>query len=109
MNQSEKQFALDLAEAGAKRAAAHAGAAWHERATLALHVYLARRIEEQFTAEDVRDWSTQNMATPDAPDRRAWGLVFMAAAREKRIRKIGYVPHRDPARHNGISTLWERV
>ena len=112
MSTEENQLALELRNDGAARAAEHADRTiptWAERATLAVHVYLVREIAQEFTGEDVRVWASEHMGVPEPPDRRAWGAVMMRIAREGKIRRIGYQPHKDPSRHNGISTVWQRV
>jgi len=102
----EPEPAAQLRDVGMRRAADHANRAhgeWGEQAYGALRRFLAMLRPDEFTTEDVREWSD---TIPEPPDRRAWGHVMMRAARAGEIRKVGYRAHRDPSRHKGVSTVW---
>lgn len=56
-----------------------------------------------FTAYDVI--AAYNFAgNVEPPDTRAWGGVFMGAAKRKQILRVGYVPH--AGRHASPTALW---
>lgn len=112
VKRQEDMFAEEARDKALDRATAHANrvqADWDQMAMQALMRYMgaysnAGLTAQDFTAEDVREWAVW---VPEPPDRRAWGGVFMKAARAGRIRQVGYRKHRDPSRHRGISTVWK--
>jgi hypothetical protein len=105
------QLSLDLARAarddGMARAVTHAEddqPGWGEVAYIALSVY-AMRMEGPFTSLDFREWAASRLSAP--PTDKAFGPVFVRAARAGIIRKVGYAPH--PERHGSPTVLWEAV
>ncbi len=76
---------------GMSRAEAHADRVtvnWREVASTALEKYLSEHGNAPFLAEQFIDW-TRKHGVPQPPDGRAWGSVFSAARRGKRIERIG--------------------
>lgn len=61
----------------------------------------------QFLAEDLIERSEQEAVWTPSPDKRAWGGIFRALARDKIIAKVGYAA----ARTSNLSphVLWGRV
>lgn len=54
-----------------------------------------------FTADDVRD-----LGVPDPISPRAWGARFLAASRQGRIVRVGYVPSRRASVHAHPIAQW---
>lgn len=60
----------------------------------------------QFTSYSfLRFADTQSLRAPPTP--KAWGSIFVKAAKNGLIRKVGYRPH--PLRHASPTVLWEVV
>jgi hypothetical protein len=78
------ELARELRDEGIVRAAEHSKEGhWRSTADTAV-AYLARSGRD-FDVEDVRDLGVTEPASP-----KAWGSVFLAAARRGEIRKVGY-------------------
>lgn len=76
---------------------------WTDRAFSALMLYCSKS-NASFIAEEVREWAEREMLISPPHDSRAWGQVMRRAAREGRIRKLGY----KPAKSSNLSpkVLW---
>ena len=59
---------------------------------------------ETFTSEDVREASAGVVTEP--PSLRAWGGVFMRAAKRGMLLREGYANARDPKVHCNVVTVW---
>ena len=69
-----------------------------------------RRLVEQlepypFMAEEIR--MIANVPIP--PSKRAWGAVFLRAAKEGLIRRVGYRETSNPLAHRTPATLWSKI
>jgi hypothetical protein len=97
---------------GAKRAVDHAERAVDSRwGTLAYGAvvdyaknHAHRHPCSEFTSEDVRAASADYV--PEPPDARAWGSVYLLAARRGVIEHAGYRKSRSPTRHTGVVGVW---
>jgi len=76
---------------------------WSEQAFHFLAAYLPK--VETLTSEDVRDACINIVPAP--PSLRAWGGVFMRAAKAGLITRHGYATARDPKVHCNVVTLWK--
>jgi hypothetical protein len=96
-------------DAGMARALAHAEAEqpnWGDVAYMALVVFVALHpAPRTFTSLEFREWARSRISDPPTP--KAFGPVFVRAARAGIIRKVGYAPH--PERHASPTVLWEAV
>ena len=101
--------AEELAERGAKRAAAHAdrvSEGWSEKALGFLAIF-ADGFSDPFTVEQVRDYWEGIGYIRRPPDARAWGAVVKRAHREGIIEPCGYAKS-GKSGHAGPRTLWRR-
>lgn len=92
-------------DAGIETAIDHADAVtpkWSETAYAFLEGYALTH--ETFTSEDVREASAGTV--PEPPNLRAWGGVFMRAARNRITSRAGYDTARDPRVHCNVVTVW---
>ena len=65
---------------------------WSDDALHGLEMYCLAHSDDQFLAEQVREW-VEEMGVVDAPENeRAWGAVFKRAARLGIIHRVGYAP-----------------
>lgn len=97
-------------DTGMARSTAHADdchADWSSMAYFALRNFI-RHHKANFTAEEARGWA-HTKGLPMPPDGRAWGSVFLRAAREKLIRKASYRQATGKACHMHPVTLWRVV
>lgn len=62
---------------------------WTERAYCALSLYCLK-FHAPFIAEEVREWAEGEGLISPPHDSRAWGHIMRKAAKDKRIRKVGY-------------------
>ena len=88
-----------LKELGTGRADLNADDLWKEQADAAIDQLAATG--EPFTADDVRD-----LGVPDPASPKAWGARFLAASRQGRITRVGYVPSRRPSVHAHPIAQW---
>jgi hypothetical protein len=109
----EKDEGARLRDEGIDRAVAHADRVtpkWSERAYEGLRrfmVYVSGK--DEFTSEHVR-YFAEGWGLPSPPDKRAWGVVMMRAARAGLIRKTGrFTTSRNPNCHKMPKALWVRV
>lgn len=101
-----------LAEQGAEAAAGRA-----DRATAGVwsscawdyFVDYARRSGGTFMAEDVRMASEKSQKVPTPPDGRAWGAIFLRAAKAHLIQRVGYAPNKDRTCHGSPKAVWRWV
>lgn len=104
--------AARLRDEGIDRAVAHADQVlprWADKAYEALCCFLEVTLKtDQFNSEPVIEYA-YSIGVPKPPDGRAWGGVFMRAARAGLIVKVGYGPTRNPKHHKDISALWRRA
>lgn len=78
---------------------------WSDKAYKFLLTYCIKN--KEFMAEDVRVASENHV--PEPPSKRAWGSVFMKAAKAKIIKRIGFRNTKNPKSHSTPATLWEVV
>lgn len=64
---------------------------------------------EGFTSEDVREAAYKSGAVDNPPSERAWGGVFMRAARKGVVQRAGYDTARDPKVHCNVVTRWRSL
>ena len=96
-------------DAGMARALDHAEAVeprWGDVAYQALTTFVRwYTAPGPFTSFEFREWARPRLSAP--PTDKAFGPVFVRAARAGIIRKVGYAPH--PERHGSPTVLWEAV
>jgi len=61
----------------------------------------------EFMAEDVREAAL--LIVPEPPSYRAWGSVFLKAARNNIIKRAGYRSVKNIKAHRTPATVWEVV
>lgn len=88
-----------LKEIGTSTADMHADAIWKQLVDAGIDRLAATG--QPFTADDVRD-----LGIPDPTSPKAWGARFLAAAKQGRIRRIGYVPSRRASVHAHPIAQW---
>ncbi len=91
---------------GAARAAGKAGDDWKESALLAVIDFAEAHPGEFCTAEIIRGYA-ETRGLDEPPDRRAWGHVFIVAARQGLIVKAGYAP--TVSSNGSPKVLWQMV
>jgi len=80
---------------------------WSDDALHGIELYCLAHADDEFLAEDVRDWCKE-MGVVDKPDNgKAWGAVFKKAARLEVIRRIGYAPSKSS--NLAPKCLWSAV
>lgn len=94
----------DAGMAAAIAHAEHLAEGWGERAYAALIQFARHR--QSFTSYDFRQ-AVGALGLDRPPTDKAYGSVFLRAARVGVIRKNGYVPH--PERHASPTPIWEVV
>lgn len=62
-----------------------------------------------FTSEDVREAAYRSGSVEQPPSERAWGGVFMRAARNGIVQRAGYDTARDPKVHCNVVTRWRSL
>lgn len=97
--------ARDAGIAAAVEHADHVEPKWSDTAYDFLVGYLPS--VETLTSEDVREASRGVVSDP--PSLRAWGGVFMRAARAGLIERAGYGTARDPKVHCNVVTVWRSL
>ncbi|MRR49352.1 MAG: hypothetical protein EG825_00310 [Rhodocyclaceae bacterium] len=95
--------ARDIGMAAAVGHADRVSAGWSEEAYAALCRYAAQA--KQFTSYDFRSAVRGLIESP--PTDKAYGAVFLKAARAGVIRRVGYAQH--PERHCSPTPVWEFV
>lgn len=80
---------------------------WSETAYGYLLEYLATHTGD-FRGEQVREFA-HGRGCPQPAHKRAWGAVFVRAAREGKIEKVGVVQVENPTAHMANANLWRRV
>lgn len=112
----KQQLTIDFAaakaarDAGIQAATDHADAVtpkWSDIAYGYLHDFACTA--ESFTSEDVRTAAYATEAVPTPPNERAWGGVFMRAARNGVLLRDGYDTARDPKVHCNVVTRWKSL
>lgn len=112
----KQQLTIDFAaakaarDAGIQAATDHADAVspkWSDVAYGYLHNFACTA--ESFTSEDVRTAAYASEAVPTPPNERAWGGVFMRAARNGVLLRDGYDTARDPKVHCNVVTRWRSL
>lgn len=98
----------DLRDIGMKKATDNADSKtpeWSELAYKFLLSYIS--CHKEFMAEDVRKASEG--IVPEPPSKRAWGSIFVKAAKNKLIVTNGTRPVNNPKAHRANAALWERI
>jgi len=101
-----------LAADGIQRAADHANAevfCWTDMAGGVSRLYLdGLQPGAKFTAQDIH---RNNIAAklPAPPDKRAWGAVMRALAKDGLIRSIGFVKSDSPSGHGHPVSQWVKL
>lgn len=95
----------ELKAEGMARAEEHANEVCHEWSESALEAVkkFIKHHTGAFKAEDVRAWAK---FVPPAPSLRAWGSVFLKAARAGLIKQVGYAKVDNPLAHSTPVNLW---
>lgn len=91
-------------DAGMSRALSHAervNDGWSDVALAKLTIYA--RTHAQFTSYDFR----QAYTGPESPTPKAFGPVFLKAAKQGVIQRVGYQPH--PERHCSPTPAWRSL
>lgn len=110
------QIALDFEaaraarDAGITQAVTHADEVtpkWSELAYAFLLGYAGAN--EGFTSEDVREAAYAAGSVDKPPSERAWGGVFMRAAKANVLQRAGYDTARDPKVHCNVVTRWRSL
>lgn len=78
---------------------------WSEKAYSFLLKYIENNNE--FMAEDVRNASEGKVPLP--PSNRAWGAIFVKAAKNKMIQRCGFRKTKNPKAHRTPATLWKSI
>lgn len=78
---------------------------WSEQAYKFLLGYC--KTNKEFMAEEVRVAATD--VVPEPPSKRAWGSIFMKAAKNEVIKRIGFKKTTNPKAHRTPATLWQVV
>lgn len=80
---------------------------WSDEAFAVLEKFVAkaRRQGEDFTSEQVRDYS-ESSGLPEPPDHRAWGGVFVRAVRAGLIEHAGFDTSANPRAHSRPINKW---
>ena len=97
-----------LRDEGIQKAMIHANIAvgmWTELAFNFLRTYI--RSNREFMAEDVRNASIGIISEP--PSDRAWGGIFVRAAKNGLIKRKGFQNVKNVKAHCTPATLWERI
>ena len=97
-----------LRNTGMQQAVEHADQVteqWSDKAYRFLMQYI--QFHESFMAEDVRKASQTTV--PEPPSARAWGAIFMKAAKQNKIMRIGFRNVENPNAHCTPATLWKTV
>jgi hypothetical protein len=95
-----RDAAIQQASANAERK--HPG--WNEQAYQFLLDFIKDR-SDPFMAEDVRE-AANRKKFPLPPSERAWGGVFVRAAKEGIIKNNGYAPKKKADAHRTPAILW---
>jgi hypothetical protein len=102
----------ELRDGGIKVAVDHADQKhedWSDRAYEVLKNYVKSHMGS-FLCEHVREYAAHNSDLPEPPTSRAWGGVFLRAARtEKIIRCIGTAKVNNPKAHKANASLWVAI
>ena len=97
-----------LRDLGIKKAIDHAEEKTENWSGLAYGFLLTYCLSnKEFMAEDVRIASNGTIQVP--PSKRAWGGVFMKAAKRKVIKRKGYRKVKNKNAHCTPATLWEVI
>ena len=98
----------ELRDEGMAAAVAHANQEspnWIDVAFAYLRGYAL--IHKEFMAEEVR--AASHGLVPEPPSKRAWGAVFMRAAKENILKRKGFRNVTNPKAHSTPATLWEVI
>lgn len=98
----------DLRDEGIKRSVDHADDvidSWSDRAYRFLNDYI--KSNREFMAEDVRVASINQL--PEPPSLRAWGGVFVRAAKSGLIVRIGFRNVINHKAHSTPASVWRAV
>lgn len=100
--------AVEMGRIGMQRAEEHAQAESPGFSELALEMlrHYAETRADPFTSEEVTEWASSAGVNP--PDRRAWGGVFLRAARLGVIRRSTQT-YRRRLGHGSLGVMWERA
>lgn len=103
------ELAREGARTGALLAASKADReieSWSEAASQ-LFVMYANMHPEGFMTEDVREWADK-LGFEAPPDKRAWGYVARAAARDGIVKSVGFGQQRSANCHGSPKTIWRK-
>jgi hypothetical protein len=79
---------------------------WGEQAYEVLLKWLFLKRDTHFKCEDFREHCQLNNLLPEPPSLRAYGAVFMRAARNRVIFRVGHTQVTNPRAHRANCTLW---
>ena len=99
----------ELRDIGIERAVDHANRVvenWSDKAYAFFLMFLDRH-QGQFMAEYVR--AAAAGIVPDPPDARAWGGILAKAAKDGKIKSLGYVPQHNPQAHRSPKNVWVKI
>lgn len=99
------ESARELRDLGMARVARSSGDDWQDLAMGFLTEWIKHK-PGPFFIEDVRHAAEARGIEPP-PDRRAWGVVAMRAARAGFIRRVGYGPQKSPNAHMAPKSIWQ--
>ena len=80
---------------------------WSDDALHGIETYCIAHSDDQFLAEQVREWAEGMGIVDKAENERAWGAVFKRAARLGVIKRIGYAPSKSS--NLAPKCLWSAV
>jgi hypothetical protein len=111
VNQASLDFSgKDLRDMGMAQAIGHAESVdpnWPESAHQALIRFIGSHRGE-FMAEQVREFAAKT-GLSQPPHLRAWGSVFLRAARAGLIRRVGFGQVTNPKAHCANAAVWRAV
>lgn len=110
MSQQDLFSGEELRDKGIQQAVDHANRVepkWSEMAYSYLKIYILIPHHTEFMAEDVRKYGKHYI--PEPPSNRAWGAIFVRAAKEGLIRRKGFRNVKNAKAHCTPATVWEVV
>ena len=105
MKQLDLFEGMQLRDLGIKQSESHANEVeqnWSEKAYSFLVNFC--RSHRVFMAEDIRDSSIG--IVPEPPSQRAWGAIFVKAAKSGLIKRVGYGQVKNPKAHCTPAAIW---
>jgi len=109
MSQLDISFGKKLRDAGIAQAIDHAdqySAGWRQEVYEKLLLFLETR-SEPFLAEEFREFAEAN-GIESPPSLRAYGAIIVRAAKEEKIRKVGYSQVTNARAHRANCSVWIR-